>query len=551
MGKKLIISDEQKEYIKKYFWTKEKREIAKDLNLKPYKISAICKELNLTKSWVYDDCILINLCDGTRSYLDLQEHLSHRTRDAIEHRCQILKINHLVKRENSEFTIQEIEQFKLDFPIYTDADLMLIYNKTYQQIRRLAGTLKLNKNCEIAYNAKINNGLKATLINGKNNLFRNLNEYNIFINLIKNVKDYQHEIKNIIAKYNHLELNYIRSLIYKYHNVSFIYDKNEEIIYINNNSSELINAFKLYKQFLLGNTDCMGKIISIKRKDTVKMLFKYHMYKENISNIKDFLINCNYGEYLSNIKLDSIVEKLFNGYYDFITYCYPQHKLKPWDFKILDVSNDWYNNKFNIFWLIQEGIKRLIEDKIIIDKLDVFSLPTIVLTKYFGNSIKKFCGIRNAIIEYFNFSKINYDKLKLNYFNGIRFDSKEEMFVYIICLNFNLNIIKLDKKDKIYNEEYNEYYIPDFKIIFDNSEILCEYYGLFNEEKKDDPFILKNYYNKTIRKNIFYNNFKYFLPIYPSKSQKDFINNIKNQIINYFKINFNYNLNYNLKGGEI
>lgn len=328
-----LVTEEQKQYIKDNFWKMEQKEMANNLGIGFYDVNYICQILKLSRLWKYDDEKLIKLCDGTRSYLDIQKEMPHRTRNSIERRCQQLKINQLIKRENSDFTVQELESFKLDYPKYSNKELSEIYNKTENQISGLARTLNLYKIEEVLFNSKINNSIKATV---KAVSFKNENEYLCFTNDIKKIQEVTHNnICELKQKYKNINFKYIKAKIEETHNCK-IFNKNKKYIVIYYCDSELETAFKFYKNVLNGVKIQMGKYIKIKKQETVKLLFKYYFKRKNIEVDKKFFINNGKEQILNDTKLRFYIENLFVDYYDFLKFCYPTYNFIKDDFKIID-----------------------------------------------------------------------------------------------------------------------------------------------------------------------------------------------------------------------
>ena len=296
--------------------------------------------------------------------------------------------------------------------------------------------------------------------------------------------------------------------------------------YINFKSSNkyiknLATAFKEYKN--LFNKKQLRFSNGVVNKNDVVILFKYYLRKNNIDMSKENLLKQNYSKLCEKSKLDNYIQKHYIGYYDFICTCFPKYNFKIWEFKILDCPNNYWNDKYNMFYCIRECIESMFKQNIISNYSELFQIPQDILVNYFHSSVAYFGnGLKNNIITYLDFIKADYKIDKL--YDGILFDSIEEIYVYKQLKCVNKEIIK-NTKMKFKNEKYNESYIPDF-IIGDN--IIVEYFGMYNENHNSK--IYKRYTQKANRKIKFFESLKgfIFIPIYPNDIYK---NRIKNKLI--------------------
>lgn len=140
-------------------------------------------------------------------------------------------------------------------------------------------------------------------------------------------------------------------------------------------------------------------------------------------------------------------------------------------------------------------------------------------------------------------------------YDGARCDSKQEMMVYeFIKRELNLKYIQAigNKRSGKYTFELDETYsyerfCPDFIIehLEMNGEkaklkkpIILEYYGMYEENNKNEVF--QKYKEKTKTKNKYYNSNKniYFIPIYPQDIKNNFENLVK-KLDSFLFENFN------------
>lgn len=291
----------------------------------------------------------------------------------------------------------------------------------------------------------------------------------------------------------------------------------------------LNKSFNQYKELLQGNRTQFGN--NVVNKYNLIILFKYYLRLNNIEDSKESLLSLNYSDVCEKSKLDSFIQKHYEGYYDFICTCYSRHCFKRWEFKILDCPNNYWNNKYNMFYCIRECISNMFEQNIISNYSELFQIPHNILIEYFHSSVNYFRnGLKYNIIDYLNFIKANYNINKL--YNGILFDSIEEIYVYKQLKKYNESIIK-NTKLRFRNEKYNENYIPDFII---ENNIIVEYFGMYKPNNKSKVY--EHYVDKTLRKIEFFNNLKgfIFMPIFPNEIYKNQIHS---------------KLNMTLKGGDI
>lgn len=287
------------------------------------------------------------------------------------------------------------------------------------------------------------------------------------------------------------------------------------------NKNSLLYVFTKYKAILEGKIN-RGLTND---KTQLKFLFKYYLRKNNICMDRDYIIN-NYviGHILQDAKLKTLVKRNFVNYYYFMCFCFPLYNLQEWEFKNLDVSPDFWENKENRFNCIETNLKKLIDKGLLENEVEVLSLPIEVLREYFhGTLLYKFK--KQAFNEFLTEKGFKYDEEEFKFLDGYQFDSHEELYLYKFIKNLGISISKPSMRDKIFNPKYDESYIPDFII---NEDIYVEYYGLWKENGIEKS---KGYRDKTIRKNDFYENNNYkFLAIYP-KDLKLSSNDLKNKIL--------------------
>ena len=322
-------------------------------------------------------------------------------------------------------------------------------------------------------------------------------------------------------KYNHTK-NYIKNKLIE---LKLIYNEMDRYIISNRKNPNLNDVFKVYKDILRGNIESFKPYIKNISKQQLILLFRYYNRTNNVIVTREYFEDKTIGNLLKDAKIKQLVKSRFHSYYDFITFCYPNLNLKPWSMNNLNVRDGFWDKKYNRFWNIREGIKTMIEDKIIDEPYEVLELEYDVIYNYISSSMLCYYK-KQCIEEYLQFCGIN-SSYTIKVYNNIKFDSYQEKQVYkYIYENITDKIQKCFKRDGyLYtNEKYQENYIPDFYIEFGNERlILVEYFGMY---RRDNPSsIFKDYCDKTDRKIEYYNSLNdiIFVSLFP----KDFNDNFK------------------------
>jgi len=301
----------------------------------------------------------------------------------------------------------------------------------------------------------------------------------------------------------------------------------------------LNEVFIDYKRLLNNEIKKFKKDYNIKY-DTI--LFKYYLKINDINITKDFVYNIYFSKLLKDAKLYSRIKKKWHSCFEFITKCFPEMKLKEYNFKTLQVREGFWDKDYNCFENIKEGINNALKDKIIEDKKEILLFDKDTMQKYFHKSMLYFRGV--CILEKFlSFYNIKHDKL--NYYNNIRFDSFEELKLY----KYINTLILILKNNKIMFNNNLVRYKPDFFIYFNNKIIIIEYFGMFKEKPHNQTY--QTYKDKTIAKIKYYNKLDnyLFIDFYPNDLKNNF-KGVRDKLTSFFMSNFNVDIN-TLKGGDI
>jgi hypothetical protein len=191
-----------------------------------------------------------------------------------------------------------------------------------------------------------------------------------------------------------------------------------------------------------------------------------------------------------------------------------------------------------------EKIESCIDEKPEIQQQeDVKDIETMKNNDYTNNNINNQPSptypVNTELDEYDNATPMRKKILKMDMLrklselanNGVKVDSEGEKFIYNYLLDYYIeeNIIYTGKNHryKMHSDKYNENYIPDFLIKYNDAIYIIEFFGLYKPFEKKQ--FVQDYILKTHKKIDFYydycnknNNYK-FIDLYP----KDIKNNLE------------------------
>lgn len=268
-------------------------------------------------------------------------------------------------------------------------------------------------------------------------------------------------------------------------------------------------TFLLYKYYLDKGDDMLP--ISFD-KEATKKLFIYwskitgfDLSRESLLSIKNFR------KIFILSKLEQSIRNNYAYTYNFIADLLDDPSLKPHHLSI-QVPNKYWDNIKNVFYAIEEGINKMLLEGIIEKPEEIMLIDNLTLLEYFPMTM--ICkGAKGKLRQYLIAKNIQFNEKKLPVYNNILFDSLEELYVYKKIKSWGFNIEKCRRKDRYYNEDCNEYYIPDFKIIIDEKEYISEYFGLYTNRYEGKK--ISEYKKRADRKmKYFFDNYN-FIPIMP------------------------------------
>lgn len=291
-----------------------------------------------------------------------------------------------------------------------------------------------------------------------------------------------------------------------------------------------------------------------KNKNNIIKAVDWLLEKNNIDINTIHKIGLNFEELFIKNGLSCLISNHFKGSLDLFEWYL---KKKGYHFNIHDKKfkpNGYWMSKENYIIQFRKYITYLMKNNLITNTktdIQVFLRTSFIETSEFKMLIKanKDYGYYDSLFDCFcelypEFGLKVEDFIPIGCDGVTKLNSYQEKIAFDYIFNeLNLKTIKaigLKKEYKYANKEFNESYFPDFIIsnVLDKP-IIIEYYGLY-DLKRADNILIKNYIEKTKRKNEFYRNNQsiYFIDLY----KEDLDNNcfeVKNKLMTL------------LKGGEI
>jgi hypothetical protein len=305
---------------------------------------------------------------------------------------------------------------------------------------------------------------------------------------------------------------YVRKKIYDFLVDNNVIDQNKWYLYLDiycpyNKEITWDQAFEIFTQ------TPQDKFLSISfNKEMTKKLFVYWAENNNFDLSRESLLSREeFRKDFLKSRLEVSIRKNYKYTYMFIADLLNDPDLKPYHTSIQVPDHYWYN-KENYFKLLDECVPKMIFDGTIDSPEDILYLSNNILNEYVYHCCFH-SGIKLLFKEYLKSRNIEYNEKKVKYYDGFYFDSQEEMRVYKFIKKLGYKIEKCPKFNKYYNDKYDEYYIPDFKIIVNDKEYICEYFGLYSSRYSNK--IIESYKIRADRKIEYFSsyfNFIYFLP---------------------------------------
>lgn len=451
--------------------------------------------------------ILKKNCHG-KTYLQLQEFLPHRSIKSLEKKCRELGLNQFMVNPSKTWSKQDDKVLEKYYATTTIENLCeMLPNKTKGAIKARARRLKLKKTEETYKEIKKMNSHKSSMLWTKNKTQKLLEHFK------------ENRLEGIFNLFPEHSSKYIMKVLRDYGCVDKTpYEKAKIIVGRDPNDGLVLrDIILLYNNILLGELDEFG-VFNILPEHII-YCFKYYLLKNNVQHDREFWLHVIFGELLERCKLKELVKVKFNGYYDFITSCFPKYRYKQWEFKKLDVPDRYWESKKNCFIYLKDCLDEMVKDKVIKEYQDILSVSWAFLHQYINRTIWNYHTYSSFIIEFFDEHKVDYSAYQEKIYDGILFNSKEERDVYVFLKNKGLSVRKGGRDDLVYNDVEGEGYIPDFLI---DKNIIVEYFGLYNEESEYE--LHKRYLDKTNRKNGYYCQLEgvTYIDLYPEDLRKNF-----------------------------
>ena len=508
-GRKIVISEEQGKFIKD---SVEKgialKYIGKELSITACYISKYCKENNiifeLLRYTKDEDKILFDHPDMENKEIQ-RLYLPNRTLGSMGQRQDALGIKKIVGKQWKE---EDLLILKNNFPNISLENLMILLpNYRKYEISYMAKKLGLKKSKKRIQERYMENGrlTPSYIANLKNqeNILMLVDKYN------GDVHTANQDFRDNYDFYNYNKLRMYKFLanqkkidptkwylyfdIYKPMKLELTYEESLEV----------------YKQILEQN-NTFG--VTFNKENTLK-LFKYWAQKNNFDLTRNNLLKMNsFGNIFIESKLERSIRINYYYTYMFISALLDDKNLKPYHLSI-QVPDKYWDDRDNFFYMVDEKISMLLEANIIDDPKQVIYLPKVIIEEYFP-LLPFHKGMVKSFLEYFSYKNIDIDLKTLKYYDGYLFESKEELATYKIIKKNNYQIKKLSRKDRYYNPEFDEFYIPDFIVTINSKEYIVEYFGLYNKEINYKKYT--DEYNKKAQRKIEYFSNKFdFIPLFP------------------------------------
>jgi len=499
-----------------------------------------------SKKWTEEEINLLKKNEGQN--IDyLCELFPYRTKDSIINKCKRDKI-----------------KFGTKYNYFSDKDIEILFNNQNKTIKELQKLLS-DKNMYSIYaqakkhNIKIADGNNKWSYEEEEILRRNSGGLSTFEEIKKLLPN--RSLQAIRSRFSTLRLS-----IFNINKIPIVqtddYSKNSSKIQryrskwgIVLNKNDLIDTYDIiqwWKWLYYGAPN--GK--------KLKCIPLELINDNNLIKLSKYIINNVLG-YKSKgeiLKIDSKTLIKYKIYFyknfkicfcDYLNLVFPEYNFYP--FELINVPLNYWKDVLNcdnyLEYILNNKLKfNINKDKVYLSSifnaknLRELGLGTLIYILQTYNHYNNFYEWLNKLhpewdIKIENFNKhISYD--------GVILDSNEEVSLYNYLNNeLKLNITANKKKNKFYNKKNNENYLPDFYIkklrnIVLSKPFFIEYYGLFNIKNKSD--LIKNYVQKTYRKNEFYKSNKdiYFIDLYPYDLKNNF-QGVREKLTSFFMKNFN------------
>lgn len=516
--RKIIFSDNQKSEIENLLGEgKTIKEISSVIGVSGKYISLFCKENNLSYNLKRfskeEDDILYNNTKLTDEEISIRL-MPERSISSIKGRRQALGINKIV---GAEWNNEDIEKFIYMYPESSISELLKEFQgKTKREIEYLAKKMNLKKSKSRDIQRRIENNKKtSSYIKREEIKSRIITLYNKYDG---NVFEVFMDIKGDLEKTKYSRLK-ILNLFFE----CGIIDKSKSHLYPyiyrpNKLNLTLDQSFELY----ITNFNIADKLNMAFDKNTTVEIFKYWAKINNFNLSKENILSIpNFRKVFEKSKLETSIRKNFKNTREFLC-CVLDEEIPDFMFSI-QVPNGYWNDKNNVYKMIEFGIENLYKDSIINRLEDLFIIPKDILFSYFEMTPLHKNFIK-TMVEFFDYNNIEIDLTNVLFFDEKAFDSNEELFLYKRLKFLGYDIEKVPRSERYYNDECDETYIPDFYYYKENKMYIVEYFGLY--ENKKSVKIASDYNDKTKRKIKYFTSRYNFIPIFPS----DIKNNIAGAI---------------------
>lgn len=509
--KKIEFSNEQRVLIEQFITSGSTiNSIGEYLDIYPLHVSKFCKKNAIhypgEKFSLEEDSVIRN-----NLHLEYDEirkmYLPNRTTISIMRRTNKLGLSKIVGKVWKE---KDVEILRKHYPHVSKKRIeSMLPEYTRQEIFYMRYKLGLQKSEKRSLERHVENGRLAKTY------LRKIEIENKIIELIKCCNGDIHEALKKFRGYDEYK-NYSGQKVYDFLINNELVKESEWYLYLDfyYPVGFLMNwgqSFELYKKTMDSGTK---RLFVSFDKETTKRLFEYWAKNNGLILDRESLLSItSFRKIFQMSGLDFSIRKNYTYYYEFISEILGDEDLRPYHLSI-QVPNKYWNDEKNIFLMIDDGILQLIEDGIIKEAKEILFLRGKILQEYFIlTPISK--HVKDIFSKYLHYKNIDFDETKIKYYDGIYFDSFEEVMVYKIISSMGYSITKCKRSEKYYNKKYDERYIPDFKVIINEKEYIIEHFGLYSHNNAWKQEILKVYKEKALRKIEYFSknfNFIYFFP---------------------------------------
>jgi len=308
------------------------------------------------------------------------------------------------------------------------------------------------------------------------------------------------------------------------------YKRKHNIILDFNKMYNTYSIIEWYEIFRTNKIKCIPK--EIFTNENILIIIKYVLTEILNKKSRKEILEVSRKE-LYKYRLAGMLTKIDSNYVNILNQIFPEFNYKIWEMNGV-IGHFWedINNVDDYMrWFVENEVK-IVDAKNEVSRIfTVSSLRSINnhILNYLLLSMKWYSSYYEWLNKLYPEWELTTDHFKQNIAkDGETLDSMEELKVYefIKCdLLFDIKTTNnTSSKDKFYNLDEKENYVPDFISKFINPEIklIIEYFGFWKDNPDNHIFI--EYHDKTLRKIKFFNSLDdyKFIGLFPSDLKNNF-----------------------------